>query len=368
MAVKCALLVDDSKSARLVLSRLLEKNNLHVDLVESAEEALTYLQAHKPDVIFMDHMMPGMDGLEAAKLINTNPKTHDIPVVMCTSKEGEAFTADAKAHGAVDVICKPPSPDAVARVLHLLSEGGLSAGTVITANTLTEAHVSAVDTLQEIVPITPETSEMVSGTAMHSEGMNSEQSIKTLLERLLPNLLDEKLHALQTDRGNTQLQNKLAATEHNVAEIQLELEQVLSRIDARIDEKMGALKHQAAPVDTAYVHQHMETLRQDLTQLVDEKISSLADLINNSSTSHNHQIKEIATTQAQSIIKTEVSALQHSVDQRISKLSHTLEMMESKSTEEAKDTHTGNPRMLALIAGGLSVLAILVSIGTYFLK
>jgi CheY-like chemotaxis protein len=352
MAVKCALLVDDSKSARLVLSRLLEKNNLHVDLVESAEDALTYLQDHKPDVIFMDHMMPGMDGLEAAKLINTNPQTHDIPVVMCTSKEGEAFTADAKAHGAVDVICKPPSPDAVARVLHLLGEGGLSAGTVITANTLTEAHACVMDTLQEIVPITPEASERVSGAAMHSEEMNSEQSIKTLLEHLLPNLLDEKL----------------AATEHSVAEIQLELKQVLSRINARIDEKMSALNNQPALVDTTYVQEHIKTLRQDLTQLIDERISSLADLINNSSTSHTHQIKEIATAQAQDIVKTEVSALQYSVDQRIGKLSHTLKMLESKSTDEAKDVHTGNPRMFALITGGLSVLAILVSIGTYFLK
>lgn len=350
MAVKCALLVDDSKSARLVLSRLLEKNNLHVDLVESAEEALTYLQAHKPDVIFMDHMMPGMDGLEAAKIIHTNPQTHNIPVVMCTSKEGEAFTADAKAHGAVDVICKPPSPDAVARVLHLLSEGGLSADTVITTNTLTEAHVFVADTLQEIIPITPKATEIVTSITMHEENTISEQNIRPLLERLLPSLIDQRL----------------TTTEHKVAEMQLELEQVLNSINVRIDEKMDSLNHQS--VDTTYVHEHIKTLRQDLIQLIDERISSLADLINNSSTSHNHQIREIATTQAQNIVKNEVSALQHSVDQRISTLSHSLEALESKSTEEVKDTHTGNPRMLALITGGLSVLAMLVSIGTYFLK
>ncbi len=62
---KTALNVDDSKSARVVLKRMLEAYELDVDTTESAESTLDYLKAHRPDVIFMDHLMPGTDGFEA---------------------------------------------------------------------------------------------------------------------------------------------------------------------------------------------------------------------------------------------------------------------------------------------------------------
>ncbi len=62
---KTALNVDDSKSARVVLKRMLEAHELDVDTAESAESTLDYLKAHRPDVIFMDHLMPGTDGFEA---------------------------------------------------------------------------------------------------------------------------------------------------------------------------------------------------------------------------------------------------------------------------------------------------------------
>lgn len=122
MAVKNVLLVDDSKSARLVLRKLLEKNSLKVDLAESAEDAFSYLASHQPDAIFMDHLMPGMDGLEAAEVISKNPNTKSIPIVMCTSKEGDDFVQSAKQHGAVDILPKPPSPGLVAQVLRNISD------------------------------------------------------------------------------------------------------------------------------------------------------------------------------------------------------------------------------------------------------
>ena len=55
MGAKRALIVDDSKSARLFLARLLEKYELDVDNAENAESAIEYLTTHRPDVIFMDH-------------------------------------------------------------------------------------------------------------------------------------------------------------------------------------------------------------------------------------------------------------------------------------------------------------------------
>lgn len=75
MGSKRALVVDDSRSARLVLKRLLEQHGIIVDEVESAEDALEYLIYTKPHAIFMDHMMPGMDGLEAVGIIKRDPAT-----------------------------------------------------------------------------------------------------------------------------------------------------------------------------------------------------------------------------------------------------------------------------------------------------
>ena len=81
---KTALIVDDSKSARVVLKKLLETHELSVDTVESAELALDYLTEHRPDVIFMDHLMPGMDGFEAVSAIKRNPTTATIPTRWCS--------------------------------------------------------------------------------------------------------------------------------------------------------------------------------------------------------------------------------------------------------------------------------------------
>lgn len=120
MSARRALVVDDSKSARIVLSRMLEKYGLEVDSAESAEQALDYLKTHRPDVIFMDHMMPGMDGLQAVQQIKTDTATASIPVMMYTSQEGELYVGQARALGAVGVLPKTVRPVDVTKVLYQL--------------------------------------------------------------------------------------------------------------------------------------------------------------------------------------------------------------------------------------------------------
>jgi len=117
-----ALLVDDSKSARFALRKLLERNGLQVDIAENAEQALEYLNSNRPDVIFMDHFMPGMDGFEAVKIIKNQSGTASIPVVMCTSKDGDAYMAEAQAIGAEDILSKPVTPGSLETVLDKLCQ------------------------------------------------------------------------------------------------------------------------------------------------------------------------------------------------------------------------------------------------------
>jgi CheY-like chemotaxis protein len=117
---KRALIVDDSRSARVILSRMLEQHGMTVDTAESAEQALDYLQRSRPDVIFMDHLMPGMDGFQAVQTIKADPLTATIPLMMYTSQEGELYVSQARALGAVGVLPKTVRPVDVSRILYQL--------------------------------------------------------------------------------------------------------------------------------------------------------------------------------------------------------------------------------------------------------
>jgi CheY-like chemotaxis protein len=120
MGQKRALVVDDSKSARVILSRMLEKYDIDVDMAESAEQAIEYLKHDRPDAIFMDHLMPGMDGLQAVQAIKGNPQTAMIPIMMYTSQEGELYVGQARALGAMGVLPKQVRPVDVSKVLYEL--------------------------------------------------------------------------------------------------------------------------------------------------------------------------------------------------------------------------------------------------------
>ena len=117
---KRALIVDDSRSARVILSRMLEQHGMVVDTAESAEQALEYLQQGRPDVIFMDHLMPGMDGFQAVQAIKSDVQTATIPLMMYTSQEGELYVSQARALGAIGVLPKTVRPVDVSRVLYQL--------------------------------------------------------------------------------------------------------------------------------------------------------------------------------------------------------------------------------------------------------
>jgi len=99
---------------------MLADHELAVETAESAEAALEFLTGHRPDVIFMDHMMPGMDGFQAVKAIKENPATATIPVMMYTSQSGELYVGQARALGAVGVLPKQIKPVEVGEVLRSL--------------------------------------------------------------------------------------------------------------------------------------------------------------------------------------------------------------------------------------------------------
>src|SRR3546814_18488249 len=84
---RTALVVDDSKSARFALRRHLEGHAFKVETADCAQEAYRLVQAQRPDLIFLDHIMPGIDGFAAMRPFKQDPATDTIQVVICRSEE-----------------------------------------------------------------------------------------------------------------------------------------------------------------------------------------------------------------------------------------------------------------------------------------
>lgn len=138
-----ALVVDDSKVGRLTMMKKLEAMGVKVDLAESGQQALDYLAQHRPGVIFMDHMMPDLDGFEVTRRIKASPATRDIPVIVISGNEGEAFVAEARAAGAIDAIVKPPVTEVLEALLAALTKPVAEAAASTLPETAAEVAVTA---------------------------------------------------------------------------------------------------------------------------------------------------------------------------------------------------------------------------------
>jgi CheY-like chemotaxis protein len=116
-----ALIVDDSQIARYILSCELERLGYEVEVAESAEAALAQLAKPLPDVIFMDHLLPGIDGLEAVSRLRGQSATAKLPIIMYTSQDGEDFAERAQAIGADDIYVKSADETRLTGILGRLS-------------------------------------------------------------------------------------------------------------------------------------------------------------------------------------------------------------------------------------------------------
>jgi len=159
MTAKSVLLVDDSKSARFFLRNLLKHLDIEVEMAETGEQALEMLKKVTPDIVFMDHLMPGIDGFETTQAIKSNPSTAHIPVVMCTSNEGEDYIREAKSIGAFGILPKPPTEAKVKEVLQAIA----------TAPTAPEAAPAVGLNREQIAAIAREVAEEVVQTGLETQ-------------------------------------------------------------------------------------------------------------------------------------------------------------------------------------------------------
>ncbi|MDH3688216.1 MAG: response regulator [Gammaproteobacteria bacterium] len=103
------LVVDDSPTDLHVLTGYLTKHGYSTLAASNGEEAVTMSKTHKPDVILMDIVMPGMNGYEATRSILRDPETSDIPIVLVSSKGQATDKIWGMRQGARDYLVKPIS-------------------------------------------------------------------------------------------------------------------------------------------------------------------------------------------------------------------------------------------------------------------
>lgn len=106
------LIVDDEPANIKILSNLLA-GDYALSVATNGKQALEVARVQSPDLVLLDMIMPGMDGIEVCQALKENEKTCDIPVIFVTSMGDSANEERGLVAGAVDYISKPISPPIV---------------------------------------------------------------------------------------------------------------------------------------------------------------------------------------------------------------------------------------------------------------
>lgn len=107
MAKESILVVEDEDDIRELLRYNLVKEGYRVTGAASGEEALKAVRVAMPDLVLLDLMLPGMDGLEVCRSLKQDPQTRNLPIVMLTAKGEEADIVAGLELGADDYVTKP---------------------------------------------------------------------------------------------------------------------------------------------------------------------------------------------------------------------------------------------------------------------
>lgn len=124
MAKAKILVVEDEEDIIELVTYNLAKEGYQVSGVPTGEDMLKRVRSEPPDLVLLDLMLPGVDGLEVCKLLKSDSKTRHVPIIMLTAKGEEADIVSGLELGADDYITKPFSPRVLtARVRAVLRRG-----------------------------------------------------------------------------------------------------------------------------------------------------------------------------------------------------------------------------------------------------
>ena len=323
-----ALIVDDSRVARMSLKKALAPHDIDVAEANSAEEAFDYLETNQryPDIIFMDVMMDGLDGVSATKQLKADPKLNIIPVVICTGNQNELDTDNALAAGAISVLNKPPQTGLVDDIMTALKHQAESVpkqqSVVVKVDkaTMTAKVVEIIE--QKLLPKFKQQAQQVAADVSQQMGQNTQQQlqeqIQTEIEQALPVMKERLLATIMTELESNierqvtdsvtkhakqaveemtansdvskqasdalaiQAQNWLAKQEHQM-QVELGMQigpKVMAAVEQYLDNSLAAM---IAPLVTLQVDKHLASYEQptDITTNddTDEKLAQMTKRI-----------------------------------------------------------------------------------------
>lgn len=104
------LIAEDDRDIRELVAFRLRRDGHEVSLAEDGLQAVDLVHALEPDLVILDVMMPGLNGLEVARAIRESPDQSDVPIIMLTARTLEGDIAQGFSAGADDYVAKPFSP------------------------------------------------------------------------------------------------------------------------------------------------------------------------------------------------------------------------------------------------------------------
>ncbi len=121
MSKPLIVIVEDEADIQDVIAYNLKRDGYEVLTASRGDEGLSLIQAKMPDLVILDLMLPGIDGLTICQQLRTDPKTKNLPIIILSAKEEEADVVIGLGFGADDYVPKPFSPrELLARVKAVL--------------------------------------------------------------------------------------------------------------------------------------------------------------------------------------------------------------------------------------------------------
>jgi twitching motility two-component system response regulator PilH len=115
--VALILVIDDAQTDRELMARVITSSGHRPLLASDGKEGIALAKAHKPQLIFLDVVMPVMDGFATCRNLSKDPETASIPVVLVTSKATESDVFWGKKQGAAEHVGKPWEKEMIEKMI-----------------------------------------------------------------------------------------------------------------------------------------------------------------------------------------------------------------------------------------------------------
>lgn len=345
MTNKLALVIDDSRVARMMLCKLLQNAGFEVVEQGSADDALAWLESAEtlPLIIFMDLMMPGMDGLTATRRVKSDSRWQSIPVVLCTSNDSEADKFSAHESGVLALLSKPPEASQLQTILaDLPAVVDLPEEVILPVeDNSPPGDMPAAPSLDEIVA---EIEQQLLPEWLQQSQRAAEQISQRIAENISHHLIDERLN-----RMTEQLSNQL--TEQLTSGVQDKVEQQLATQAAQMQTVLSEKAADAA--ETAMQNLNLSNhWQQQVSSQTEQWLSEQQQRIQ-------QQLLSTLQPQIEARIHEQIASLSDSEKPLIETIQEELAQLQLMHTQLLKRQRvTGALLMIALAAGIFALLQI----------